>query len=98
MTNEEHIEQLKKLRSFHNGSYGRSINKAIEALKKEKDFDYYKSQCKSYEGTINKLTEAIKQEPKIPCDLCQYQGEVCMCEYCSATPINENYGMREGET
>lgn len=33
MTNEEHIEQLKKLRSFHNGSYGRSINKAIEALK-----------------------------------------------------------------
>ena len=35
MTNEEHIEQLKKLRSFHNGSYGRSINKAIEALKQE---------------------------------------------------------------
>ena len=35
MTNEEHIEQLKKLRSFHNGSYGRSINKAIEALKKQ---------------------------------------------------------------
>ena len=70
MTREEHIEQLKKLRSFHNGSYGRSINKAIEAL---------------------------EQEPKIPCDLCQYQGEVCMCEYCSATPINENYGMREGE-
>lgn len=33
MTNEEHIEQLKKLRSFHNGSYGRSINMAIEALK-----------------------------------------------------------------
>lgn len=35
MTNEEHIEQLNKLRSFHNGSYGRSINKAIEALKQE---------------------------------------------------------------
>ena len=35
MTNEEHIEQLKKLRSFHNGSYGRSINKAIEVLKQE---------------------------------------------------------------
>ena len=35
MTNEEHIEQLKKLRSFHNGSYGRSINKAIEALEQE---------------------------------------------------------------
>ena len=35
MTNEEHIEQLKKLRSFHNGSYGRSINKAIEALNQQ---------------------------------------------------------------
>ena len=35
MTNEEHIEQLKKLRSFHNGSYGRSINKAIDALEQE---------------------------------------------------------------
>lgn len=37
MTNEEHIEQLKKLRSFHNGSYGRSINKAIEALNQRKE-------------------------------------------------------------
>lgn len=35
MTNEEHIEQLKKLRSFYNGSYGRSINKAIQALEQE---------------------------------------------------------------
>ena len=35
MTREEHIEQLKKLRSFHNGSYGRSINKAIKALEQE---------------------------------------------------------------
>ena len=39
MTNEEHIKQLKKLRSFHNGSYGRSINKAIEALKQEPNTD-----------------------------------------------------------
>jgi len=37
MTNEEHIEQLKKLRSFHNGSYGTSINKAIEALNQQKE-------------------------------------------------------------
>ena len=42
MTNEEHIEQLKKLRSFHNGSYGRSINKAIEALNQQKE-----TPCKS---------------------------------------------------
>ena len=39
MTNEEHIEQLKKLRSFHNGSYGRSINKAIKALEQEPSTD-----------------------------------------------------------
>jgi len=32
---------------------------AIEALELEKEFDYYKSQCESYEGTINKLTETI---------------------------------------
>ena len=59
MTNEEHIEQLKKLRSFHNGSYGRSINKAIEALNEEKNLEYYRNQGKSYEKTINKLTKAI---------------------------------------
>ena len=44
MTNEEHIEQLKKLRSFHNGSYGRSINKAIEALEA---IDNIKAEIKS---------------------------------------------------
>ena len=37
-----------------------SLNMSIEVLK---NFDYYKSQCKNYEGTINKLTEALKQEP-----------------------------------
>ena len=42
MTNEEHIEQLKKLRSFHNGSYGRSINKAIEVLKQEPKTGHWK--------------------------------------------------------
>ena len=32
MTNEQHIENLKKLKSFHNGSYGADIDRAIEAL------------------------------------------------------------------
>lgn len=36
MTNEEAIKNLKKLRSFHNGSYATSIDKAIEALKEER--------------------------------------------------------------
>lgn len=35
MTNEEAICNLKKLKSFHNGSYGESIKMAIEALEKQ---------------------------------------------------------------
>lgn len=32
MTNEEAISNLKKLRSYHNGSYGTAIDMAIKAL------------------------------------------------------------------
>ena len=35
MTNEEAIKSLKKLKSFHNGSYGTAINLAIKALEIE---------------------------------------------------------------
>ena len=35
MTNEQHIENLKKLKSFHNGSYDASVNAAINALEHE---------------------------------------------------------------
>jgi len=35
MTNEQHIENLKKLKSFHNGSYGADIDRAIKALEQE---------------------------------------------------------------
>ena len=35
MTNEQHIENLKKLKSFHNGSYGADIDRAIKALAQE---------------------------------------------------------------
>lgn len=40
MTNEndEAIKNLKKLRSFHNGSYAPALDKAIESLKNEKRF------------------------------------------------------------
>ena len=34
MSIDEHIAQLKKLKSFHNGSYGASINFAIETMRK----------------------------------------------------------------
>ena len=32
MTIDEHIVQLKKLKSFHNGSYGASINFALDIM------------------------------------------------------------------
>ena len=35
MTNEQHIDNLNKLKSFHNGSYGESINAAVKALEHE---------------------------------------------------------------
>ena len=35
MTNEQHIENLKKLKSFHNGSYGSDIDRAIRAIEQE---------------------------------------------------------------
>lgn len=34
MTTDEHIVQLKKLKSFHNGSYGANINFAIDTMRK----------------------------------------------------------------
>ena len=40
MKNKEVIEQLKKLKSFHNGSYGEAINCAIEALNRDGTIPY----------------------------------------------------------
>ena len=60
MTNEEHIEQLKKLRSFHNGSYGRSINKAIDALEQEPSTDAVSRQ--NVNTLIDELARAISDE------------------------------------
>lgn len=35
MTNEETIKNLKKLKSFHNGSYGTAITEAIKAIEQQ---------------------------------------------------------------
>ena len=60
MTRKEAIEHAEWMKEFGlDNKTDEFLEMAIEALKKEMDFDYYKSQCKSYEGTINKLTEAI---------------------------------------
>ena len=34
MSIDEHIAQLKKLKSFHNGSYGASVRVAIDTMRK----------------------------------------------------------------
>lgn len=34
MSIDEHMAQLKKLKSFHNGSYGASINFALDTMRK----------------------------------------------------------------
>ena len=39
MTNREATKNLKKLKSFHNGSYGTAIDKAIKALEQEDVLD-----------------------------------------------------------
>lgn len=39
MTIDEHIEQLKKLKSFHNGSYGSSIHFAIDTMRKHQKIE-----------------------------------------------------------
>lgn len=40
MTNEEAIKSLKKLKSFHNGSYGTAIDLAIKALEEQRNRDW----------------------------------------------------------
>lgn len=49
MTIEEHIAQLKKLKSFHNGSYGASVKVAIDSMRK----------CKRIAKAIDKVEEYI---------------------------------------
>ena len=68
MTREEHIEQLKKLRSFHNGSYGRSINKAIEALNQQKEGYWKRIGYDIYECSI--------------CGQNVQTGDICAYKHC----------------
>lgn len=67
MTIEEHTAQLKKLKSFHNGSYGASINYAIDTMRKyqkieeiyerfQKDGGYYYHMAR----LVDELREVIE--------------------------------------
>ena len=46
---DKHIEQLKKLKSFHNGSYGTSINFAVDSIRR----------CQRIAKAIDKVEEYI---------------------------------------
>ena len=55
MTREQTISNLKKLKSFHNGSYGADIDRAIEALEQETCDD-----AVSRADAIKKVSEILK--------------------------------------
>ena len=55
VTIEEHIAQLKKLKSFHNGSYGASINFALDTMRKYQKIEQAYS---AYLETMNPETLA----------------------------------------
>lgn len=61
MTIEEHIKQLKKLKSFHNGSYGLSVNVAIDTMRKYQKIQKIINNAKDSDGAVkyNWLYEQI---------------------------------------
>ena len=63
MTIDEHIAQLKKLKSFHNGSYGASINFAIETMRKYQKIEQIINNSKDSDGAVkyNWLYEQIRE-------------------------------------
>lgn len=90
MTNEEHIEQLKKLRSFHNGSYGRSINKAIEALNQQKEGKWI---------TWKEAGNEIASETRFECSVCHDSAQTLCNGLDLLSPYCPNCGakMKGGE-
>ena len=50
MTNEETIKTLKKLKSFHNGSYGTAIDEAIKALEQQPKTGEWIKKIEPYEA------------------------------------------------
>lgn len=57
MSKEETIKNLKKLKSFHNGSYGTSIDEAIKALEQQPlhgyKIDFFSLGVTSWLSTFN---------------------------------------------
>ncbi|MBR2555331.1 MAG: hypothetical protein IKE94_10755 [Aeriscardovia sp.] len=61
MTINEYMAQLKKLKSFHNGSYGASINFALDIIRKYQKIEEIINNAKDSDGAVkyNWLYEQI---------------------------------------
>ena len=69
MTNEEAIKNLKKLKSFHNGSYGTAIDLAIKALETASCIKEKCAYCPHCERCdVDDDTLAIKALEQQPCE------------------------------
>lgn len=74
MTNEEAIMQLKKCKSFHNGSYGEALNMAIKVLEQQSSEDCIsreeairiaeQGQIQGYEWQFKKLCDLSSVTPQ----------------------------------
>lgn len=97
MTREEQtISNLKKLKSFHNGSYGTDIDRAIKVLEQEPCEDWY--DVPSNEMTLGQARQAVKDLRKKlkehleqePCDEYgnyKYPNDIELTEPNTATSI-----------
>ena len=76
MTNEEAIKSLKKLKSFHNGSYGTAIDLAIMALEQQSVTDFA-DKCQECGKIQNELLKNkwIPVSERLP--LCEQEVLIC---------------------
>ena len=87
MTPEEAIKNLKKLKSYHNGSYGTAIDIAIKALEQQQnvhdtckkciEFSEFKQQpCEDIHGsTYGGVSWGGTYKPQQPCEDCISRDE-----------------------
>ena len=67
MSIDEHIAQLKKLKSFHNGSYGASINFALDIIRKYQKIDWI---TQAWDDDENAMILVHKIRADIYSDVC----------------------------
>lgn len=62
MTIDEHIAQLKKLKSFHNGSYGASINFALDTIIKYQKIEQILDDCNLEAWELEKKIREVVED------------------------------------